>query len=172
MILSYPKSVERRIDTNKQKEIRIPKLIFNIAVPLIGGSVFGLLTKDGQQIFESLKKPPLTPQGAIFPFVWSALYILMGVSSYLISQSYSPRKKTAFILYGLNLFFNFLWTLIFFLSEKYLFAFIWIVLLFLLTVAMVIEYSKINKTAALLQLPYLLWLAFAGYLNFAIWFLN
>lgn len=124
--------------------------------------------------FESVAKPPLSPPGWLFPVVWTLLYILMGIASYLVSTSKGPKtlSDSALAIYGLQLVFNFFWSIIFFNMEAYLFAFIWLIALWLLILWTTVSFYKINKTAGLLMIPYLIWVAFAGYLNLGIYLLN
>lgn len=142
--------------------------IIEILIALAVGGLSAYLTKDSMADFEALVKPPLTPPGFIFPIVWAILFILMGISAGMI---YKSSGNVPFI-YRLSLIVNFLWSIIFFNMEAYLFAFVWLLLLLVLIILTIIDYSKINKTAAYLQIPYLVWVAFAGYLNFFIWLLN
>jgi len=117
--------------------------------------------------YNSLKQPPLAPPGFLFPIVWTILYILMGVSTYLVS-----KKETVPMIYYVQLGVNALWSIIFFVFKLRLFAFAWIILLVILVVKMIIEFYKIDKVASYLQIPYLLWILFAGYLNLGIYLLN
>ena len=142
--------------------------IIEILIALAVGGLSAYFTKDSMADFEALTKPPLTPPGFLFPIVWAILFVLMGISAGMV---YKSSGNVPFV-YRLSLIVNFLWSIIFFNMEAYLFAFIWLLLLFVLIILTILEYSKVNKTAAYLQIPYLLWVAFAGYLNFFIWFLN
>ena len=138
------------------------------------GVVAGLLTRNAMMDFEVLNQPPLSPPGWLFPVVWTILYILMGISSYLIKTSdANPEDKTnAITLYNYQLIVNFLLPIFFYNFGWYLFAFAGLVLLWVLVVLMIREFDKISKPAAYLNLPYLLWLTFAAYLNFGVWWLN
>ncbi len=154
-------------------KIQWKKLIICLVIPLAVGGVSALLTRESMETFELLNKPPLSPPGWLFPVVWTILYILMGIASYLILTSGRPyRTRTALTVYGVQLFFNFFWSIIFFNLELYLFAFIWLVLLWLLILATTVLFYQISKPAGYLMLPYLLWVTFAGYLNLAIYLLN
>ena len=145
-----------------------------IAVPLLVGVVSAFLTRGGMEMFETIVKPPLSPPNWLFPVVWTILYILMGISSYLILTSGAEQEKIekAISIYGYQLVVNFLWTTFFFNLQWYLFSFFWLLLLWLLVFQMIRKFSEIDKRAALLNLPYLIWLTFAGYLNLGIWWLN
>lgn len=147
-------------------------LVISILIPLSVGALSAFLTKNSMSTYEKLIQPPLSPPGWLFPIVWTILFILMGISSYMIYISDSPYKKSALRIYAIQLAVNFFWTIIFFNMERYLFAFIWLLLLLVLIFFMIISFSRINKTAAYLQIPYLLWVAFAGYLNLGIYLLN
>ena len=149
-------------------------LIKCIAIPLIVGTVAGLLSRNAMMDFEALNKPPLSPPAWLFPVVWTILYTLMGISSYLIKISGADEKdiSDALGIYFYQLIVNFLWPIFFFNFQWYLFAFIWLILLWILVIHMIKRFDSISKTAAYLNIPYLLWLTFAAYLNFAIWWLN
>lgn len=149
-------------------------LFICIAIPLITGGVAGFISRNSMNAFAALNKPPLSPPGLLFPIVWTILYLLMGIASYLILTSDAPQKDVgiALKLYFIQLFFNFLWPILFFQLELYFFAFIWLVVLWLLILATIISFSRISKPAAYLMVPYLLWVTFAGYLNLGIAILN
>ncbi len=154
-------------------KIDFKKLIINIAIPLGVGALSALISMGSMETFATLNKPPLSPPGWLFPVVWSILYILMGISSYLITESGKPaRAKTALTVYGVQLFFNFMWSIIFFNFEAYLFAFIWLIALLVLIIANAYLFYQIDRRAGLLFIPYILWVIFAGYLNFGIFLLN
>lgn len=138
------------------------------------GALSGFLTREGIKIFnESFLQPPLSPPTVVFPIVWGILYALMGISAariYMSAQS-DARSK------GLNLFIaqlivNFFWSLIFFNAQAFGFAFLWLLLLWALVLWMIVTFWKVDPLAAKLQIPYLLWLTFAAYLNFGVWYLN
>jgi len=149
-------------------------LIICLVIPLAVGGLAALLTGGGMDTFETLSKPPLSPPGWLFPVVWTILYLLMGVASYLVLTSGKPQQniRTALILYGAQLAVNFLWPILFFSLSAYLFAFIWLVALWLLILATAVSFHRISTTAGYLLIPYLLWVTFAGYLNFGVYLLN
>lgn len=149
-------------------------LLICIALPLIVGGVSALLTSNSRNAFAALNKPPLSPPGWLFPVVWTILYILMGIASYLVLTSgKDPAKiKQALWLYKLQLCVNFFWPIYFFLLSVYLFSFIWLLLLWILIIGTTIRFYRITNWAGYLLLPYLLWVTFAGYLNYAIYLLN
>ncbi len=142
--------------------------IVQIAITLVAGGLSAFVTRDNFNIFESINKPPLSPPAIVFPIVWSVLYTLMGISAGRV------KKKSGFVpfIYYLQLAVNFLWSVIFFNMQAFGFAFIWLLLLWLLILIMIAEFYRIDNPAAYLQIPYLLWVTFAGYLTFMIWMLN
>ena len=152
--------------------IRLKALIANILIALGVGGLAGLLTRNSMDAFEQLNKPVFSPPGVVFPIVWTILYILMGISAYLIYTSDSKGKKAAMNVYAIQLAMNFFWSIIFFGLEAYTFAFVWLVILWIFIAIMIYLFSKINKVAAFLQIPYFLWVTFAGVLNLAIAILN
>ncbi len=155
-------------------KINKPLLILCVAIPLLMGVVSALLSGGGMEVFASVNKPPLAPPAWLFPVAWTILYTLMGISSYLVltSEASTEAIQEAMNIYSLQLLVNFLWPTFFFNFKWYLFAFFWLVLLWLLVLLMIWKFKDISKLAALLNIPYLLWLTFAGYLNFSIWLLN
>lgn len=154
--------------------IDVKKLLICIAIPLLVGIVSGLISRSGMETFNQITKPPLSPPAILFPIVWSILYTLMGIASYLIAVSDADKtlKDNALTSYGLQLIVNFFWSIFFFNFGWYLFSFLWLVLLWVLILNCIFLFYEINKTAAYLMIPYLLWVTFAGYLNLAIYFLN
>lgn len=149
--------------------IQWKKLVICIAIPLAVGGLSALLTRDSMEDFELLNKPPLSPPGWLFPVVWTILFTLMGIASYLVLQSHKTHHvRTALTVYGVQLVFNFLWSMIFFNLALYWPAFIWLVLLWLLILANIFLFYRISKPAGYLLVPYILWVTFAGYLNVGI----
>jgi len=149
-------------------------LIICIAIPVIVGVLASVISGGGMNTFAEIDKPPLSPPAWLFPVVWTILYILMGISSYLIIQSDAEEGKVddALRIYMYQLIVNFLWPTFFFNLQWYLFSFLWLVLLWILVLYMIVKFAGISKLAAILNIPYLIWLTFAGYLNFAIWLIN
>ncbi len=154
--------------------IKWKTLIICIALPLLVGIVSGLISGDGMAMFDEIEKTPLSPPGWLFPIVWTVLYILMGIASYLVLTSGVKQDDITKALraYGIQLFFNFFWSIIFFNFELYAFAFVWLVALWLLILLTIFRFWKISKPAAYLLIPYILWVTFAGYLNLGIAILN
>lgn len=149
---------------------KISTYIISILTPVILGSIVGFIILDFID-YDSLQQPFLAPPSIIFPIVWSILYILMGVSYGILKSNNLTDRKTD-IIYYMQLGVNLLWSIIFFILKWRLFAFIWIILLAILVLVMINEFYNKNKFAGLLQIPYLLWILFAGYLNITIYFLN
>ena len=149
-------------------------LIICVAIPLAAGFLSSLITRGGMEIFVSIKKPPLSPPAWVFPVVWTILYTLMGVSSYLVLTSGGNREdvQNALSVYAYQLLVNILWPVFFFNFQWFFFSFIWLVLLVFLVVAMIRGFYGLSKSAAYVNIPYLVWLLFAGYLNFTIWWIN
>ena len=150
------------------KPIRWKQLLLCLVIPqAVGG-----LTRDAAVLFESLQKPPFAPPPLAFPIAWVILYGLMGISSYLILACDGPNVKPALAIYGAQLAVNFLWPLVFFLGQAYLLAFFILVLLYGLALWMIRAFRPIRPAAANLQLPYVLWLTYAAYLNLGVYLLN
>ncbi len=146
-------------------------LIIAILIPLAAGTLSALLS-GGMNSYAVLNKPALSPPAVLFPIVWTILYILMGISSYLIKESNSPEKGKALSVYWLQLLFNFFWSIFFFRFSLYLFSFVWLLALIALIVIMIYRFYQINPVSAYLQIPYLIWCIFAAYLNFMVYRLN
>lgn len=149
-----------------------------ILLPLIGGSIITIFTIDAQEAFGSFTQPPLAPPAWLFPVVWTILYIMMGVASYLIYRIHAKKsaekrlKKTELIIFYTQLAFNFAWTLLFFNANLKYFAFGWLITMWLMILALIIMCWQNKRAAMWLLLPYLLWCTFAAYLNLAIAILN
>lgn len=145
-----------------------------IAIPLLVGVLSAFLTMNSMEVFANVDKPPFSPPAWLFPVVWTILYTLMGVSSYLVWNSTSDKEEIAGALriYAYQLIVNFLWPTFFFNLEWYLFSFFWLILLWILVLTMILKFKEISKIAAYLNIPYLIWLTIAAYLNLTIWMLN
>lgn len=144
--------------------------IKSILVPLLIGVIVGFITSSYMDN-SMLVQPKFAPPAILFPIVWTILYTLMGVSYGILKTNSITDYKTNTIYYS-QLFVNALWSFFFFVFEWRLFAFFWILLLIALVILMIIEFYKKNKVAGLLQIPYLLWIIFASFLNLSIYLLN
>lgn len=155
-------------------KINLKALIICVAIPLIVGGISGFISRDSMNTFQQLNKPPLAPPGWLFPIVWTILFVLMGIASYLVLSSGQNKKAIAqaLTIYAIQLAVNFFWSIFFFNFQWYLFSFLWLVILWILILETIILFYRISKPAAYLMVPYLLWVTFAGYLNFAIYLLN
>ena len=151
---------------------KIKPYVFSILIALAVGALSAFLTNDNMEIYSQINQPPLAPPSYIFPIVWTILFILMGISSAIVYVKSTSNSSKALTIYTIQLIVNFLWSIIFFNLRAYLFAFIWILLLWILILIMIYEFYKVDKLAAYLQIPYLLWVTFATYLNFMIFILN
>ncbi len=145
-------------------------LILNIALPLGVGLAAGLLTMGAMDDFAALNQPPLSPPGWLFPVVWTVLYVLMGLSSWLVRRK--DKQARALSIYHLSLVFNFFWPIFFFVCQMWLFSLIWLLVLWVLVLIYTAGYFGIDRRAGWLQIPYAVWCAFAIYLNFGILLLN
>lgn len=150
-------------------KINYKKLILTVIITILIGSFFSFFTSTN--IYDEITKPFLSPPGIVFPIMWFILYTLMGISFYIILES-KRDIEIPVIIYFVQLLFNSLWTLLFFGLKSFLISSIWIFILIILVIIMIISFYRINKKAGLIQIPYLLWLCFALYLNFSIYLLN
>lgn len=154
------------------KKVNWKQLIISILFAEGIGLLAGFFTRNSSDVYQTLIKPPFSPPGYIFPIVWTVLYALMGISAYIIYTSDSEKKDEALTVYLLQLLLNFSWSIFFFSLNQYLLAFFVLLLLWVMILIMIGKFSEISPIAAYLQIPYLLWVTFAGYLNLAIYFLN
>ena len=143
------------------------KLFIDILIPVAIGGIVGFIINPYID-YNSLVQPPLSPPSIVFPIVWTILYVLMGISYYLLKN---PGKKEK-IFYFVQLGVNALWSVFFFIGKFYLFSFIWIILLDVLVIFMIGIFYQNSKISGYLQIPYLIWILFATYLNLGIYVLN
>jgi len=149
------------------------KLIIALAIPLLigfSGSYF-TISEIGSW-YQTIQKPSWNPPNWIFGPVWTTLYVLMGISLFLVWRSTDSQKGAAIILFTLQLVLNFFWTFIFFKQHQIGFAFAEILALWLMILLTIFAFGRINKLAAWLLVPYISWVSFAAILNFTIWQLN
>ena len=138
------------------------------------GALSGFLTRDGAESYsETIRQPPLSPPAIVFPIVWGILFLLMGASAARIyGAPASPDRTRALRIFAVQLAFNFFWSIIFFNFQNFGFAFLWLMALWVLILWMIFTFRKVDRLAAWLQVPYVLWVTFAAYLNFGVWMLN
>lgn len=141
-----------------------------ILIPVVVGGIVGLIISSSID-YNLLKQPPLSPPSILFPIVWSILYILMGISYGILDNNLLVDSGINSIYY-LQLFVNALWSIFFFVFKWRFFSFLWILLLLALVVIMIVRFYRKNKASSLLQIPYLLWILFATYLNLGVYLLN
>lgn len=156
---------------NKQK---LKTYAIWILITLAVGGLSGFLSRSGMELYnETVNQPPLSPPGFLFPIVWTILYALMGFGAARVYMSKpSANQSKGINLYIAQLIVNFFWSLIFFNVQAFGFAFIWLLLLWVLVFWMILTFRKVDPLAAYLQIPYLIWLTFAAYLNAGVWYLN
>ena len=152
---------------------KIKPYVISIAIALAVGGLSAVFTSGNMNMYDTLNRPPLSPPMWLFPVVWSVLFILMGVSSAMV---YVKKDETdvsgALKVYALQLIVNFFWSIIFFNMRAYLFAVVWLALLWILILIMILSFRKIKPLAGYLQIPYLVWVSFALYLTVMIYLLN
>lgn len=136
------------------------------------GLFSGFLSREGIRHYAVLPKSALTPPNWVFPLVWTVLFALMAVGAARVYASEGPGRDRALALFGVQLAVNFVWSLLFFNGQFFGFALLWLAVLWLLILGMIRAFGKVDQTAARLQIPYLLWVTFAAYLNWAVWMLN
>lgn len=164
---------ERRDFLTIKTNINFKRLIIAIVIPLAVGGISSLIVGGGFSHYSDTSvKPPLSPPNWLFPVVWTILYVLMGISSYLVYEKDGSEAKQPLAVYAIQLAMNFMWPIFFFSLSAYLFSFIWLILLWALALAMTVMFYRVNRTAGLLQIPYLIWLTFAAYLNLSVYILN
>ena len=146
--------------------------IFFIAIALLTGALSALVTSSNMDIFSTVLQPPLTPPSVVFPVVWTILFALMGISAARIYIANDNKWNNSLTIWAVQLAVNFLWSIIFFNLQAFLFAFIWLLILWVLILTMIILFYRQDKIAAYLQIPYLIWVTFAGYLSLAIYLIN
>lgn len=148
--------------------------VFWILLAEAAGALSGWLSREGSEVFsQTVTQPPLSPPAILFPIIWTILYALMGIGAARVSLTPpSPQRSRGLNLFVIQLVVNFFWSLIFFNAQAYGFAFLWLLLLWVLVLLMILAFRKVDPLAAWLQIPYLLWLTFAAYLSFGVWYLN
>ncbi len=157
-----------------EKKFNLKLFLICLAIPLAVGGLSAFISRNGFKDFGSLNQPPLSPPAILFPIVWTILYLVMGYSLYLVLTSGAGTAviAPAVLLFGMQLFFNFFWSIWFFNFSLYFFAFGWLLVMWALIFAMIVAFYKASPLAALINIPYLLWVTFAGYLNIGVALLN
>lgn len=153
---------------------RVIRMIVIILIPLAVGGLAAFLTQNSREFYAALQKPPFSPPGFLFPIIWTILYLLIGIASYLIIQRGITKDyvRDALRYYAASVFLSFVWPLVFFRLKLLLGAFWILLLLWLITGIATAKFYRIHHAAGFLMLPYWLWITFAGYLNLAVWLLN
>ncbi len=156
------------------KTINLKRLLICLVIPIGLGILSSLISGNMGGVYPTLNRPPLSPPAWIFPVVWSILYILMGISAYIVSDTRGMHssKEQAMKIYYAQLIINVLWPIIFFRFRQFTIAAIMLGALIVAVIATIIKFKKINNTAALLLVPYLIWILFALYLNIGVAVLN
>ena len=154
---------------------KVKPYVVSVALALGVGGLAAFITRNDMDVYKVIVLPPLAPPSVLFPIVWTILYILMGIGAALIHLERGNKQsaaRDALSVYGINLILNFMWSVLFFKFRVFLFAFFWLLALLATIIKMILDFKKIKPIAGYLQIPYAFWVAFAGYLNFAIWWLN
>ena len=147
-------------------------LILSLVISLGTGALAALLTRQSMGVYDDVLRPPLSPPGWVFPVVWTVLYVLMGIAAWRVWRTPDPGRERALTLYGAQLLLNFFWPQIFFNAQKFGFALLWIIALWVLVFLTQRSFRRIDRTAGWLFLPYVVWVTFAVYLNAGVWYLN
>lgn len=148
------------------KKFSLTELFISIIVAELVGTVSAIISGNFSLIYSSIIQPPFSPPAIVFPVVWTVLYALMGISAYIVQQN------NALTIYVLQLIVNFLWSIVFFRLKLFGLSAMLAIILFILVWLMIMRFLKISKISAFLNIPYLLWSAFATYLAVSIYFLN
>lgn len=158
----------------EKKKVDIGALIISLLISVGGGFIAGIFNKNSMMMYANLQKPAFSPPAILFPIVWTILYILMGIAAYRVYMviKETNTSKLPLVLYGIQLLLNFLWPFLFFKFRLYGLAFIELVILFVFIILTTVAFFKRDKVAGILMIPYALWVAFAGVLNFFVWMLN
>lgn len=160
------------------KSFNLKRFLLFLVIPLAAGGI-GYLLSGGSMLFNELEQPPLAPPSWVFPVVWTVLYVLMGISSYLVASKYdigrgmlSRKQTSALRTYFIQLFFNMIWPLIFFRLDLLWVGAVIIFIILILVIITIVKFYRIYPAAAYLMIPYLVWLIFALYLNIGFAVLN
>ena len=146
--------------------------LIGIGAAELVGALSALFSGAGGDFYKTLEQPPLSPPGWLFPVMWTLLYALMGAASYRVYEGEEANRKTALVLYGIQLAVNFIWPIVFFRFEMLGAAMAVLILLAVLVFLTAVQFYRADKLAGILMLPYLLWTLFALYLNIGVYVLN
>ncbi len=153
--------------------VKLKNIIVSLLISVGIGQLSGFITRDYSKSFsEKFSQSALTPPDWLFPIVWTILFALMGVGAAIVFKSQDNSRGYALTVYGVQLIFNFFWSILFFIGNIFQASFVWIAILILLVFSMIIMFYRISKPAGYMQIPYLLWLIFACYLNYVVCVLN
>lgn len=149
--------------------------VLSVLFTLGVGALSAFLTRNSMDVYETINKPPLSPPSVLFPIVWTVLYILMGIS--FANILIRGREEGIYTLPSVKIYLaqlavNFFWSIIFFGLRSFALSFLWLVLLWVLIIVMIDNFSRVSKFAAYINIPYFLWVSFAAYLNFMIFRIN
>ena len=163
-------------------KLKIPKIkgeslfyfLLSFIITFGAAIISSIWAKNTESTYELLKKPFFSPPSIVFPIVWSILFVLMSYALFRVWRDIKkkPQNRKAIKLYFIQLALNFLWSPIFFGLNLRFIAFIVLILLWIFIALTLKEFYKRDKLAGILLIPYLLWVTFAGVLNFCIWYLN
>jgi len=150
------------------------KYVICVVLVELSGFIVGMLMREGTKIYsESIVQPPLSPAPVVFPIAWTILYALMGIGIARVLMAEASGARTAAMgFFFAQLVFNLAWSFIFFGAQRFDLAFVWLVILFILALLMAVFFKRVDAVAMYMQIPYLIWLMFAGYLNLGVWVLN
>ncbi len=155
--------------------MKLKTYVVSVLIALTVGGLSALITGGNMMIYDELVQPPLAPPAIVFPIVWTILYVAMGIGAARVCiEGNGMRVITAEAIktYATQLVVNFFWSIIFFNFRAFLAAFLWLILLWVLILVMLVRFAKVDDFAAIINIPYLVWVTFAGYLNFMIYILN
>lgn len=153
---------------------KIKTYLFWILLAEAAGGLAGWLTREDVRIYtDSIAQPPLSPPPLVFPVVWTILYALMGIGAARVALTADTlERRHELWIFGLQLAMNFFWSILFFRFQMFGLALIWLAALWGVILWMITVFARVEPWAARLQIPYLVWVAFAGYLNLGVWILN
>lgn len=160
---------------SNKKNNKIVPFIVNLLIPIVGGFITWYLNKESITYYSNnINKVFFTPPSIVFSIVWSLLYVLMGIAAYrvYIKSKEEDIENNAYFYYLIQLIFNFLWSFIFFTFRLYGISFIWLIILLIFVIITFIKFIKIDKISGFLFIPYIIWIIYAGVLNYFVWLLN